>query len=117
MAPLDDADVERIARRVVELLRQEAPDTAASEAIAAGDGAEEVSWLLGHKDSVTTRRIYIRELQTAERRAKRRAKLEARYGSLLEASVEAGRSQQGFAEGSSGQAEVLRLRAEVDRGQ
>lgn len=33
----------------------------ASEAIAAGDGAEEVSWQLGHKNSVVTRAIYVRQ--------------------------------------------------------
>lgn len=59
--------------------------TAASEAIAAGDGAEEVSWQLGHKNSNVTRSIYIQEIKSTERRAKRRAKMESRYGSLMEA--------------------------------
>lgn len=59
--------------------------TAASEAIAAGDGAEEVSWQLGHRNSNVTRAVYVQEIKSTERRAKRRAKMEARYGSLLEA--------------------------------
>ena len=36
--------------------------TAASEAIAAGDGAEEVSWQLGHKNSNVTRAVYVQEV-------------------------------------------------------
>jgi hypothetical protein len=52
-------------------------------AIAVGDGAEEVSWQLGHKNSIVTRTVYMQEIKTAERTAKRRAKMEARYGSLL----------------------------------
>ncbi|MCW3002619.1 MAG: integrase family protein [Conexibacter sp.] len=59
--------------------------SAASEAIAAGDGAEEVSWQLGHKNSNVTRTVYVQEIKTAERTAKRRASMAARYGSALEA--------------------------------
>jgi len=58
--------------------------TAASEAIAGGDGAEEVSWMLGHKNSNVTRSVYVQEIKNAERSAKRRGKLESRYGRLLE---------------------------------
>jgi integrase len=58
--------------------------TAASEAIAAGDGAEEVSWQLGHRNSNVTRAVYVQEIKSAERSAKRRAKLESRYGRLLQ---------------------------------
>ena len=59
--------------------------TAASEAIAAGDGAEEVSWQLGHRNSNVTRAVYVQEIKSAERSAKRRGKLEARYNELLKA--------------------------------
>jgi integrase len=59
--------------------------SAASEAIAAGDSAEEISWQLGHKNSVVTRGVYVQELKTAERRARRRDQMERRYGSVLEA--------------------------------
>ena len=48
--------------------------TAASEAVAAGDGAEEVSWQLGHKNSNVTRAVYVQEVKSAERRARRRAR-------------------------------------------
>ena len=58
--------------------------TAASYAIADGDTAEEVSWMLRHRDSTITRQVYIHEVQTAERKAKARAKLEARYSSVLD---------------------------------
>ncbi len=54
--------------------------TAASQVIEDGDGAEEASWLLGHKDSTVTRRVYVEEIKSAERSSKRRAKLEARMG-------------------------------------
>jgi integrase len=57
--------------------------TAASQVIADGDGAEEASWLLGHADSTVTRRVYIEQIETAERSSKRRAKLEARIGDTL----------------------------------
>lgn len=59
--------------------------SAASHGIANGDGVEETSWLLGHKDSTVTRRVYIEEVTTAERSAKRRGRLEARMGSTLAA--------------------------------
>ena len=59
--------------------------TAASEAIAAGESAEEVSWQLGHKSSIVTRSVYVQQIKNAERTAHRRARMEARYGSLLEA--------------------------------
>ena len=55
----------------------------ASHAIAEGDGAEEVSWQLGHKDSTVTRKIYIHEVKSAERSARRRDKMEARYAGVL----------------------------------
>jgi hypothetical protein len=57
--------------------------SAASNAIAAGDGVEETSWMLGHKDSTVTRRVYISEVRTVERSAKRRGRLEARMGGVL----------------------------------
>jgi integrase len=57
--------------------------TAASEAIAAGESAEEVSWQLGHKNSVVTRTIYVQEIKSAERSRQRRERLESRFGPLL----------------------------------
>jgi integrase len=57
--------------------------SAASEAIAAGDSAEEVSWQLGHKNSLITRAIYVREIKSVERTARRRARMEERYGRML----------------------------------
>lgn len=80
--------------------------TAASEAIAAGDGAEEVSWMLGHKNSNVTRSVYVQEIKSARRSAERRAKMESRYGSLLEATDRISTKQDVPREG----AEVLPLR-------
>ena len=55
----------------------------ASLAISSGDSAEEVSWQLGHKDSAITRQVYLQEIRSEERRAKLRAKMEARHGAML----------------------------------
>jgi integrase len=57
--------------------------TAASEAIAAGESAEEISWQLGHKTSIITRAVYIQEVKSAERTARSRARMEERYGDVL----------------------------------
>jgi integrase len=67
--------------------------TAASEAIAAGESAEEVSWQLGHKSSLVTRAVYVQEVKSAERTARRRARMEARYGDVLEAASCNGRQR------------------------
>jgi integrase len=58
---------------------------AASDVIAEGDNLEEAAWLLGHKDSTVTARVYVDEVKTAERSSKRRAKLGARMGKALQA--------------------------------
>lgn len=58
--------------------------TAASAAISEGESAEEVSWQLGHKSSVVTRAVYTQEIKSAERTARRRARMEGRYGKMLE---------------------------------
>lgn len=57
--------------------------TAASWAIAEGEGAEEVSWQLGHKDSTVTRKVYVQEVKSAERSARRREQMEQRYGRIV----------------------------------
>jgi site-specific recombinase XerD len=57
----------------------------ASQVIAEGDSAEEASWLLGHKDSTVTRCVYVTEIKSVERSSKRRAKMEARLGSVMSA--------------------------------
>jgi hypothetical protein len=44
---------------------------------------EEVSWQLGHRNSVVTRAIYVHELKTAERIARRRQRIEAAAASFL----------------------------------
>jgi len=87
--------------------------TAASEAIAAGDGAEEVSWQLGHKNSNVTRAVYVQEVKSAERRARMRAKLEARYGSALEAATRS----EGRQPANCSDAEVVDLQQVRDKGQ
>lgn len=62
--------------------------TAASQAIAAGDSAEEVAWMLGHKDSTITRQVYIQEIESAERQARTRDRLEDRFGSIIDSGNE-----------------------------
>jgi integrase len=57
--------------------------TYASDAISRGDGTEEVSWDLGHRDSTVTRRVYISEVRTAERSAKCRQRMEDRDAARL----------------------------------
>ena len=54
--------------------------SAASEAISAGESVEEVSWQLGHRNSVVTRTVYLQQVRDAERQARRRAAMEERYG-------------------------------------
>jgi hypothetical protein len=86
--------------------------SAASEAIAAGDSAEEVSWQLGHRNSQVTRTVYLQEIASAERRARPRASMEARYGAMLEAPLEAPSKRQAAADGGSpaaGEAEIVAL--------
>ncbi len=61
--------------------------TAASEAISAGESAEEVAWQLGHKNSIVTRTVYLQQIKTAERTARRRARMDARYGDMLDAAA------------------------------
>ena len=48
-----------------------------------------MSWQLGHKNSNVTRPVYMQEVKSAERRARRRAKMEARYGDLRDRSANA----------------------------
>ncbi len=57
--------------------------SAASLALANGESAEEVSWQLGHKNSLVTRAVYVQELRTVERQARRRARMETQYGDAL----------------------------------
>ena len=57
--------------------------SAASLALANGESAEEVSWQLGHKNSVVTRSINVQELRTVERSARRRARMASQYDDAL----------------------------------
>jgi len=85
--------------------------TAASMAIADGDGTEEVSWMLGHKNSTITRAVYVQEVKSAERRAKLRGRMEARHGALLSGSGLEAADRRGAREVADGtEAQVLPLR-------
>lgn len=57
--------------------------TAASRALATGDSAEEVSWMLRHKSPSITRAVYLHEIDTADRRAMLRIRAEQRYANTL----------------------------------
>lgn len=59
--------------------------SAVSIALAEGESVQEISWQLGHKNSVVTQTVYAQEIKSTERKARRRAAMEARYGSTLEA--------------------------------
>lgn len=57
--------------------------TAASYALAAGDTAEEISWMLRHKTPAVTRAIYLQEVTSREQLNKTRARSENRYRDAL----------------------------------
>lgn len=57
----------------------------ASIAIAEGESADEVAFLLGHKDATVTRQVYVQEIADARRAAARRVSMAERYESALEA--------------------------------
>jgi Phage integrase family len=56
-----------------------------SALIAAGWDIEEVSARLGHRDTITTARAYVHAYESARRSSARTARLEAMYGSDVEA--------------------------------
>jgi integrase len=59
--------------------------TAASRFLLAGDTADEVAALLGHKDATVTRAVYLHEIEDAERRALRRERIDSEFGAALDA--------------------------------
>jgi integrase len=59
--------------------------TAASRFLLAGDTADEVAALLGHKDATVTRVVYLHEIEDADRRALRRDRIDSEFGAALEA--------------------------------
>ena len=61
--------------------------TYASRALLAGESVDEVAFLLGHKDGNVTRAVYVREVADARRRASRRSRVTAEYGSVLQAAA------------------------------
>ena len=91
--------------------------SAASEAIAAGESAEEVSWQLGHRNTVVTRTVYLQEIRSAERSARRRDQMERRYGSVLEAAGGSDSPQQSAAAARAESLEVVDLREIRDKAQ
>jgi integrase len=60
--------------------------TLASRALLAGESVDELAFLLGHKDANVTRAVYVHEVADARRRAMRRERMEAEFGSLLRGS-------------------------------
>jgi integrase len=57
--------------------------TAASRFLYAGDTADEVAALLGHKNATVTRAVYLHELDDAQRRAIRRDKIDQQFGAIF----------------------------------
>jgi integrase len=81
--------------------------TYASRALLAGESVDEVAFLLGHRDGNVTRAVYVREVADARRRAARRSRIAAEYGSALEAAATPTKSA------TAGQAQVRSLRDRV----
>jgi integrase len=65
--------------------------TVASRALLAGESVDEVAFLLGHRDGNVTRAVYVREVADARRRAMRRNRMAAEFGSALEAASQTAR--------------------------
>lgn len=63
--------------------------TAASRAIHDGESVEQVSFRLGHKNSIVTATVYVTEIKSAKKQAEEKAALTTRFGSVVSA---AGRS-------------------------
>lgn len=57
--------------------------TAVSRALLAGESADDVAFLLGHRNANVTRAVYIHELADARRRTMRRSQMIAEYADLL----------------------------------
>ncbi|MGP0053586.1 MAG: tyrosine-type recombinase/integrase, partial [Solirubrobacteraceae bacterium] len=81
--------------------------TFASFALADGESVDEVAFLLGHRSANVTRAVYIHEVADARRRAARRTRVSARYGSAMEAAAAPIESPDAGASGSN----VVDLRA------
>lgn len=71
---------------------------------------------LGHKNSVVTRTVYVQEIQSAERTARRRSKMESRYGSMLGSALEAANRSNPRQTATLDGAEVLPLRQKEANG-
>ena len=59
--------------------------TAASRFLHAGDTADEVAALLGHKDATVTRAVYLHEIEDGARRQLRRERIDAEFGATFRA--------------------------------
>jgi hypothetical protein len=55
----------------------------ASRALLAGESADEVAFLLGHRDATVTRVVYIHEIAAAHRQHPRRSAMTAEYAAAL----------------------------------
>ena len=79
--------------------------SAASEAIADGEAIEDVADQLGHTSTIVTETIYRHQIKTAERSARKRARLETRYGSRMAAAER----REGQETAANGDGEVVNL--------
>jgi integrase len=59
--------------------------TYASRYLLAGESVDELAFMLGHRNANVTRSVYLHEMADARRKAARRSRVEAEYGSALEA--------------------------------
>lgn len=64
--------------------------TVASRALLAGDGVDEIAFLLGHRDANVTRAVYVGEVADGRRRSLRRSRMVAEFGGALRVAVSPG---------------------------
>lgn len=57
--------------------------TFVTRAVRAGDSIEDIAPLLGHKNSIVTRTVYLHDIKDAQREQTRRSKIAAEYASVL----------------------------------
>lgn len=66
---------------------------------------------------MVTRAVYVQEIKSAERRARRRAKMEARYGPMLGSAMEAAGRSSAQETTTAPAAEVVELREVRNKAQ
>lgn len=61
--------------------------TVVSRGLLAGESVDEIAFLLGHRSANVTRAVYVHEIADVRRRAMRRSRMVAEYGSVIKAAA------------------------------